>query len=406
VLDSEAVRARFPALSRAEGGRLAAYLDGPGGTQVPQPVIDAMSGVLREGVSNLGGGFGASNSAETVTTQARQAMADMFNADPNEISFGQNMTSITFAISRALANTWKPGDAIVVTSLDHDANFTPWVRGATEAGVEVRIAEFDPATGELEPGAVGNLLDEKVRLVAVCAASNAIGTVVDVESVVGMAHQLGALVYLDAVHACPHRLLDVKALDCDFLVASAYKFFGPHTGVLYGKLDLLAALDVYKVRPAPSDPPGKMETGTQSFESMAGVTAAVDYLAGLAGDSGGSRRDRLEAAYSLISGHERSLSAQFLEGVASKPGVRVYGVPTPDQRRVATFAIGVEGNGAEEVAAQMIGAGINVWSGHYYAVNVMDRLGVLDEGGLVRIGFVHYNTADEVDRALEALADL
>jgi cysteine desulfurase family protein (TIGR01976 family) len=329
VLDSEAVRARFPALSRAEGGRLAAYLDGPGGTQVPQPVIDAMSGVLREGVSNLGGGFGASNSAETVTTQARQAMADMFNADPNEISFGQNMTSITFAISRALANTWKPGDAIVVTSLDHDANFTPWVRGATEAGVEVRIAEFDPATGELEPGAVGNLLDEKVRLVAVCAASNAIGTVVDVESVVGMAHQLGALVYLDAVHACPHRLLDVKALDCDFLVASAYKFFGPHTGVLYGKLDLLAALDVYKVRPAPSDPPGKMETGTQSFESMAGVTAAVDYLAGLAGDSGGSRRDRLEAAYSLISGHERSLSAQFLEGSPRNPGCGSTGCPPP-----------------------------------------------------------------------------
>ncbi|MEX2652387.1 MAG: cysteine desulfurase-like protein [Acidimicrobiia bacterium] len=406
TLDIDSVRAHVPALNRVEGNRQAAYLDGPGGTQAPQQVIDAMAGVLRNGVSNLGGGFGSSDYADTITTEARQAMADMFNADPNEISFGQNMTSITFAVSRALANTWKPGDAIVVTSLDHDANFTPWVRAATEVGVEVRIAEFDPATGELDPGAVGSLLDEKVRLVAVCVASNAIGTVVDVESVVAMAHESGALVYLDAVHAAPHRLLDVRRFDCDFLVASAYKFFGPHTGVLYGKLDRLAALDAYKVRPAPTDPPGKMETGTQSFESMAGVTAAVDYLAGLAGDRGGSRRDRLEAAYSLISEHERFLSERFLEGVASLPGLRVYGVSTTDQRRVATFAIGVEGHGAEEVAAQMVRAGVYVWSGHYYAVNVMDRLGVLDEGGLVRIGFVHYNTATEVDRALEALAGL
>ena len=406
ALDVEAVRAQFPALHRVEGNRPAAYLDGPGGTQVPQQVIDAMSGVLRDGVSNLGGGFGSSDYADTITTQARKAMADMFNAEPNEISFGQNMTSITFAVSRALANTWKPGDAIVVTSLDHDANLTPWVRAATEAGVEVRIAEFDPATGELDPSAIGRLLDEKVRLVAVCVASNAIGTVVDVESIVATAHESGALVYLDAVHACPHRLLDVRAFDCDFLVASAYKFFGPHTGILYGKLDRLAALDAYKVRPAPSDPPGKMETGTQSFESMAGVTAAVDYLAGLAGDASGSRRDRLEAAYSLISEHERSLSERFLAGVVSLPGVRVYGVPAPDRRRVATFAIGVEGHGSEAVAAQVVRAGVYVWSGHYYAVNVMDRLGVLDTGGLVRIGFVHYNTATEVDRALEALAGL
>ena len=261
TLDVEAVRARFPALNRVEGNRQAAYLDGPGGTQVPQQVIDAMSGVLRNGVSNLGGRFGSSDYADLVTTEARQAMADMFNADPNEISFGQNMTSITFAVSRALANTWRSGDAIVVTSLDHDTNFTPWVRAATENGVEVRIAEFDPATGELDPSVVGRLFDEKVRLVAVCVASNAIGTVIDVESVVAMAHEAGALVYLDAVYAAPHRLLDVRALDCDFLVASSYKFFGPHTGILYGKLDRLAALDVYKVRPTPSDLPGRWRPG-------------------------------------------------------------------------------------------------------------------------------------------------
>lgn len=406
TLDVDAVRAQFPALNRVEGDRQAAYLDGPGGTQVPQQVIDAMSGVLRDGVSNLGGGFGSSDDADTITIEARRAMADMFNADPNEISFGQNMTSITFAVSRALANTWRPGNAIVVTSLDHDANFTPWVRAATEAGVEVRVAEFDPATGELDPSAVGRLLDDKVRLVAVCVASNAIGTVIDVATVVAMAHEAGALVYLDAVHAAPHWLLDVRAFHCDFLAASSYKFFGPHTGILYGKLDRLAALDAYKVRPAPSDPPGKLETGTQSFESMAGITAAVDYLAGLAGSAPGSRRERLDRSYSLINDHERSLSRRFLEGVASLPEVKVFGVPAADQRRVGTFAIGVQGRGAGAVAAQLARVGLYVWSGHYYAVNVMDRLGVLDAGGLVRIGFVHYNTPAEVDRALEALADL
>ena len=282
-LDPAAVRSRFPALSRTEGGRPVAYLDGPGGTQVPDTVIDAMSGALRKGVSNLGGGFGASQDADLITSAARLAMADLFNADPSEISFGQNMTSITFAVSRALASSWGSGDAVVVTSLDHDANYTPWVRAAQDAGAQVRVAEFDTSSGTLDPEAVARLLDDQVRVVAVCVASNAIGTVVDVAAIAAAAHEAGALVYLDAVHAGPHRLLDVGAIDCDFLVASAYKFFGPHTGILYGKLDRLADLDFYKVRPAPSDPPDKLETGTQSFESMAGITAAVDYLASLAG---------------------------------------------------------------------------------------------------------------------------
>jgi selenocysteine lyase/cysteine desulfurase len=211
---------------------------------------------------------------------------------------------------------------------------------------------------------------------------------------------------LDAVHAGPHRLLDVQEFDCDFLVASAYKFFGPHTGILYGRLDRLTGLDAYKVRPAPSDPPGKLETGTQSFESMAGVTAAVDYLASLSGVGRGSRRERLQDAYSAIGDHERMLSEHFLTGLGSMPGVSVYGVPIADQRRVATFAIGIEARSPDSVAAHLAQAGVYVWSGHYYAVNAMDRLGVLDQGGLVRIGFVHYNTIEEVDRALEALNDL
>jgi cysteine desulfurase family protein (TIGR01976 family) len=404
--DVEAVRSRFPALARSDNGILAAYLDGPGGTQVPQSVIDAMAEVLSEGVSNLGGGFSSSESAEHITSEGRKAMADFFNANPAEISFGQNMTSITFAVSRALARSWQPGDSIVVTSLDHDANFTPWVRAAEDAGVEVRIAEFDTSTGELDPGAIADQLDETVRLVATCVASNAIGTVVDVTAVTALAHEVGAVVYLDAVHAGPHHLVDVQTIDCDFLVASAYKFFGPHTGILYGKPGRLADLDFYKVRPAPSDPPDKLETGTQSFESIAGVTAAVDYLAALGGDADLPRRQRLVAAYEQLKAHERELSSRFLGGISELPRVRLHGVPVVDERRVATFAISVDGVAPSKVASHMAGHGLYVWSGNYYAVNAIERLGFLDTGGLVRVGFVHYNTITEVDRALQSLAEL
>ena len=403
-LDVDSIRAQFPALSRTENGREVAYLDGPGGTQVPQRVIEAMSEVLSQGVSNLGGEFESSRLAETITALGREAMADFFNADRTEISFAQNMTSITFAVSRALARQWRPGDAIVVTSLDHDANFTPWARAAEDNDVEVRVAHFDSVTGVLDPAAIAELLDDRVRVVATCVASNAIGTLVDVAAITALAHEAGALVYLDAVHAGPHHLVDVRAIDCDFLVASAYKFFGPHTGILYGKLDLLAALDFYKVRPAPSDPPDKLETGTQSFESIAGVSAAVDYLADLG--TGVGRRSRLESGYARIREHERGLSERFLESVSDLPKVSVHGVPDADDRRVATFALSVDGMAAHEVAAHMAGQGLYVWSGHYYAINAVERLGFLDKGGLVRIGFVHYNTASEVDRALESLASL
>ena len=403
-LDIEAIRARFPALNRRDHGQPVAYLDGPGGTQVPKAVIDAMNAVLTEGVSNLGGDFGASHLAEETTHRGREAMADFFNADPSEISFGQNMTSITFAVSRALARTWRSGDAIIVTSLDHDANFTPWVRAAEEAGVEVRIAHFDPTTGELDPGEIASLLDDRVRLVATCVASNAIGTLVDVGTITELAHDAGALVYLDAVHAGPHHLVDVWSIDCDFLVASAYKFFGPHTGILYGKLDRLAELDFYKVRPAPSDPPDKLETGTQSFESIAGVTAAVDYLAGL-GD-GANRRERLVDGYRRIREHERNLSARFIDAVSGLDRVVIHGVPVADDRRVSTFAVSVEGMSPAAAAGRLGEMGLYVWWGHYYALNAIERLGFLDAGGLIRIGFVHYNTTEEVDRSLEALAAL
>ncbi|MGD2100862.1 MAG: cysteine desulfurase-like protein [Acidimicrobiia bacterium] len=390
--DIEATRARFPALARVENGHPVAYLDGPGGTQVPQSVIDAMGDVLRNGVSNLGGGFGASDDAVRVTAEARSAVGRFLSADSSEVSFGQNMTSLTFAISRAIAETWAAGDAIVLTSLDHDANYTPWHMAAERRGVAVRVAEFDTHTGLLDPRSITDLLDERVRLVALCLASNSLGTVVDVVSVAQAAREIGALTYVDAVHAGPHLPIDVGQLGCDFLVASAYKFFGPHTGILYGRNEHMASLEAFKVRPAPSDPPGKWETGTQSFESLAGVTAAVEYLESIGSET--------------ITRHELTLGERFLSGLEDMGHVRLFGQPEMGANRVATFAVSVDGMTPAAVARRMVTAGIYVWAGHYYAVNTMERLGVLDDGGLVRIGFCHYNTFDEVDRTLEVLDSL
>lgn len=396
TFDVTAIRPQFPALARMDHDQPAAYLDGPGGTQVPRSVIDAMTRTLRRGVSNLGGGFGASEEAEQITNDARAAMARFFNCSPEETVFGQNMTSLTFSMSRALARTWDSGDSIVLTSLDHDANFTPWDMAADDAGVYVRVAEFDPVTGALDPAAVIELIDGSTRLVAVCLASNALGTLVDVAPICRAAHEVGALVYVDAVHAGPHHLIDVAGLECDFLVASAYKFFGPHTGILFGRTELLAAVDAFKVRPAPSDPPGKWETGTQSFESLAGVAAAVEYLESIGSGTVGS-------AFEAIGGYEQMLGKRFLDGIADMSHVRLYGIAEMEGARVATFAVSVEGTSSMSVAQHMAEQAIYVWAGHYYAVNVMDRLGVLDDGGLVRIGFCHYNTVEEVDRVLEGL---
>ncbi len=405
MLDVDAVRESFPALSREVRGAPAVYLDGPGGTQAAAPVIDAMAGHLRDGTSNLGGSFVTSEEAGEVTAAARRAGADLFNAEPEEIVFGQNMTSLTFSVSRALADTWRPGDEIVVTNLDHDANVTPWVLAATGRGVVVRQVDFVPEDGcALDYDGLAAAVGPSTRLVAVTCASNAVGTIVDVRRVVEIAHGAGALVYADAVHYAPHALVDVSATGVDFLAASSYKFFGPHTGLLYGRVDQLDRLDAYKVRPAPSSGPGKWETGTQSFESLAGVAAAVDYLAGLG--AGGSRRERLAAAFGAVGEHERALSARFLAGLAEIPGVRLHGHAVAGAARTPTFAVAVEGVRPADVERRLGEQGIFVWSGHYYAVAVMERLGVLDEGGLVRIGFVHYNTVAEVDRVLDALTRL
>lgn len=399
MFDVTTARAQFPALSRTHEGRPVAYLDGPGGTQVPASVIGAMAGALEAGVSNLGGAFASSRFAEQLTDAARLAVRDLFGAaDAEEIAFGQNMTSLTFSISRALARTWRPGDRILLTSLDHDANVTPWRLAAADAGVAVDLVCFDRDNWTLDVEAVEELLTDRTRLVAFTHASNAIGSIPDVAAIVRAAHAVGALTYIDAVHYAPHGVVDVAASGTDFLVASAYKFFGPHTGVLYGRGELLDSLEAYKVRPAPEEGGGKWETGTQSFESLAGVAAAVDYLASLG--EGMDRRTALIDGHRRVDEYLRGLNDRFLAGLSEN--VTLYGI-SGSQGRTPTFALNVAGSHPDEVAGRLAAAGLSVWSGHYYAIEPMKQLGLLETGGAVRIGFVHTTTVDEVDRLLEAL---
>lgn len=405
LLDPTLLRSQFPALQLEVNGKTAVYLDGPGGTQVHQSVIDAMSGYMRHGGSNSGGSFYTSRYTDEITQAAREAMMDFYNAHrPEEIVFGQNMTSLNFSLSRALAHTWQPSDEIVVTRLDHDANISPWLLAAEERGVTVRWLDFDPVDCTLQLNKLLNLLNEKTRLLAITYASNATGSISDVQRAVQHAHAAGALVVVDAVHFAPHGLIDVQQLDCDFLLSSAYKYFGPHTGILYGKYALLDSLMAYKVRPASDKPADKWETGTQSFESLAGVTAAVNYIASFGSKTGG-RREQIDQAMQRIKAYEQSLSQRFLAGATKVPGLRVYGITDVEnlENRTPTFAVSLEGFSAEEVATRLGEQGIFVWHGHYYAVAVMERLGLLESGGLVRIGFVHYNTPAEVDRVLESL---
>jgi len=403
TLDIDYLRAGFPALARAQNGRKVAYLDGPGGTQVHESVIQAMAGFMKHGGSNLGGSFATSIETDAVVAGARSAVADLFGAEPGEIVFGQNMTSLTYAMSRAMARTWDSGDNIVLTRLDHDANVSPWIQAAADSGVEIRFMDFDPETGcDLDLGTLAAALDGRTRLVAFTHASNAVGTITPVAEIVRMAHSVGALSYVDAVHFTPHGLIDVAESGTDFLVASAYKWFGPHTGCLFGRNELLGELAPYKLRPAPADAPDKWETGTQSFESLAGVEAAVDYIASMG--EGIGRRERIVSAYENINGHETVLASRFLDGVEALPNVTLFG-RTSAVGRTATFAIDVEGVSPATVADTLGGAGCFVWSGDYYAYEVMHRLGRAPEG-LVRIGFVHYNTEEEVDRVLAEISKM
>ena len=403
TIDTAAIRTGFPALARSLADETVAYLDGPGGTQVHETVIDAMAGFMSRGGSNLHGPFVTSVETDATVIDARDAVADLFGAHSNEIVFGQNMTSLTYGLSRALARTWRKGDNIVLTRLDHDANVSPWTQAATDRGVEVRFVDFDPHRGcELDVATLDEALDARTRLFAFSHASNALGTITPAADLVERAHAVGAITYVDAVHYTPHGLVDVAEMNTDFLVASAYKWFGPHTGCLFGRSDLLEDLAPYKLRPAPDNAPDKWETGTQSFESLAGVTAAVDYIASLG--AGDARRTRVVSGYAAIRDHETMLSDRFLDGLGSIPSATLYGKPTSADR-TPTFAVDIAGVAPSDAAVALAETGCFVWSGDYYAFEVMQRLGK-HRDGLLRIGFVHYNTADEVDRVLAEVRSL
>jgi cysteine desulfurase family protein (TIGR01976 family) len=411
-LDIPSIRAQFPALDRT-----AIFLDNPGGTQITRPVIDRMLSYLTEHNANHGGAFATSRESDSILDEARRAVADLLNASrPEEIVFGANMTSLTLHMSRCLARTWDTRDAIVVTRLDHDANLTPWVLAAEDHGCRVIYADFNIEDGTLDLESLERALESGPRLLAVGYASNALGTINPMGQIVELAHSAGAQVYVDAVHYAPHGPIDVQELGCDFLVCSAYKFFGPHVGILYGKYALLESLAAYKVRPAPEDPPGKFETGTQNHEGIAGVLGAVEYLEWV-GESFGQehapqyadrfagRKLGLKRAMAAIRDYEFTLSRHLLDILEETPGATIYGLRNPHRlsERAPTYAFNLQGQNPRQIAERLGREEIFVWDGNYYALAVTERLGVEETGGMVRVGPVHYNTVEEIERFGEAL---
>ena len=409
-------RQQFPALTRQIDGRPAIFFDGPAGSQVPVRVIEAIAAYLRTCNANHGGVFATSRESDALLEKAHQALVDFFgSADPTGIVFGANMTTLTFSLSRALARTWRAGDEIVVTRLDHDANVTPWVLAARDAGATVRHVAIHPDDCTLDLDDLRRQLSPRTRLVAVGAASNAVGTINPVAEICRLAHTIGAEVFVDAVHAAPHSLPDVAAWDCDWLVASAYKFFGPHVGVLWGRTGRLAKLEAYKLRPASDSLPGKWMTGTQNHECIAGALAAIDYLEelGIAVSSPAipaeaiGRRRALSAAYAAIGEYERQLAKRLLAGFSQLKGVKVFGIRDRSRlaERVPTFGIRHARMTPHALAEWLAARAIFVWHGNFYALPLTEALG-LEPEGLVRIGLLHYNTATEIDRLLGALSEL
>jgi len=405
--DVQAIRRRFPALAEPHGEQPLALFDGPGGTQVPETVIEAVSNYYRESNANSGGAFATSERSDAVAHEAHAAMADFFGAaDPASIKFGANMTTLTFHISRSIGATLSPGDEIVVTTLDHSANVDPWRAIAADRGLTVRVVDIRPDDVSLDLASLDDVLGPRTKVVAFGWASNAVGTITRAADVVFRAHQVGALAYVDAVHFAPHDAMDVHTLDADFVVCSPYKFFGPHAGVLYGKADLLASLPAYKVRPAHD----RFETGTPNLEGMAGVLAAVEYLAWVGRTQGvaedvTTRRLTLHAAMTAIRSYEMELYGRLADGLEAIPGIRIHGITDRGQfdRRVPTAALTIDGVHPRAAAEALGRDGIATWDGDFYATGLVERLGLAESGGLLRIGLVHYNTADEVDRLLESL---
>jgi cysteine desulfurase family protein (TIGR01976 family) len=410
ALDLTWVRSQFPSLAQTVNGQPAIFLDGPGGTQVPQRVIDAISGYLAQSNANTCGAYATSRRTDAVIASARAAMADFFGSDADEVIFGPNMTTLTFAISRSIGRELHPGDEILLTHLDHDANIAPW-RALEERGVIIRFAEIDQADCTLNLADLAQKLGPRTRLVAVGFASNAVGSINNVEEIVRLAHRHGALAYIDAVHYAPHRPINVRALDCDFLVCSTYKFFGPHMGVLYGKREHLQRLQPYKVRANTNAIPNCWEWGTLNHECIAGIGACVDYLADLGRQvdpTASTRRAALLSAYRAIQQHERHLAAAMIRGVLAVPGLKLYGISDLSRvdRRCPTFAVRIGGHTPLELATKLGDRGFFTWDGNYYALNLTERLDVEKDGGFLRIGLAHYNTAEEVERLLQALREI
>jgi cysteine desulfurase family protein (TIGR01976 family) len=414
ALDVEWVRAQFPSLRLTVNGRPAAFLDAPAGTQVPQQVADAMRNYLLHDNANTAGAFATSRRTDAMLLEAHQAMADFLGCGRDEVYFGQNMTSLTFALARAIGREMQAGDEIVVTTLDHDANVAPW-RALEERGILVRKADIHTEDCTLDMEDLRRNITGRTKLVAAGYAANAVGTINDVHEVVRLAREAGAWSFIDAVHYAPHGPIDVRALGCDFLACSPYKFFGPHQGVIYGKREHLARLRPCKVRPAPETLPDRWETGTLSHEAIAGVAAAVDYIAGIGrrfvsgmAEGAAGRREAILAAYGVIREYEMGLARKMIAGLLEIPGLTFYGISDAARFawRVPTVGIRLARAKPAEIAAHLGERGIFTWDGNYYAINLTERLGVEQDGGLLRIGLVHYNTSEEVDRLLAALREL
>lgn len=407
TFDVTAIRARFPALGRrGPDGRPYVWADAPGGSQMVDTAIEAVTDRMRAGASNTHGVFQVSEEIDAVIADARRAGADLLGCDDGEIVFAQNTTSLLLHLSRSIGRTWGPGDEVVVTRLDHDANVRPWVLAARDAGATVRWVDVRPGDVTIDLDDVAGAIGPETRLVACTLASNAVGTMPAASDVVAMAKRVGALVALDGVHLAQHRAIDLHGLGADVVATSPYKYFGPHQGMAAVRAELLASLEPYKLRAAPDEDPERWESGTQSHEALAGTIAAIDYIAGIGG--GGERRAAIRRGYAAFEAHERELAARFLDGIARLDAVRLVGIADPARldERTPTFAVLV-GDRHPIEASRMLGErGIFTWEGHYYAIEVFERLGLLQTGGALRIGFCHYHTLEEVDRVLEALDDL
>jgi cysteine desulfurase family protein (TIGR01976 family) len=398
----EEIRAHFPALSRVHNGLPVAYFDGPGGTQVPRGVVEKMTDYLFNHNANTHWSYPTSHETDEILAYSRQAMADFLNASADEIAFGQNMTSLTFHLARALGRNFAAGDEIIVTELDHHANVDTWRSLEKERGVKIRVMPMDIESGTLELAELENLLNAKTRLLAIGAASNAIGTISDVKRACRVAKENGTLSFVDAVHYAAHNLIDVQDFGCDFLSCSAYKFYGPHIGILYGRREILEKIDFPKLQPAPENAPERAETGTQSHESIAGAAAAVDFLAALSG--GATRREKLQNTFTEIHSRKKNLFKNLWEGLSAIGGVRLYGQPHQAQR-TPTIAFTVENVPARNVSEKLAARGVFTSHGNFYAMTVLDKLGLQTEG-LVRAGIACYTTAEEIERLVDGVRDI